>query len=150
MSDHSPPASPRAGRAGCGYHPLVRDLVRETALTPQDCILPLFVRAGRDIRKEIPSMPGNYQVSLDRLTEEVGSAHDLGLRSFILFGIPDHKDATGSPALEDEGIIQQALRSCAPVPGSNPADHRRMLLRVHRSRPLRHLAEHWRAHRPGQ
>ncbi len=92
------------------YHPLVRDLVRETSLTVHDLILPLFVRTGRDIRKEIASMPGNYQVSLDRLTEEVGSAFDLGIRSFILFGIPDHKDATGSPALEDDGIIQQALR----------------------------------------
>lgn len=110
MNDTPSPGFPTNRPRRLRYHPLVRELVRETALTPQDCILPLFVRTGRDIRKEIASMPGNYQVSLDRLTEEVGSAYDLGLRSFILFGIPDHKDATGSPALEDEGIIQQALR----------------------------------------
>jgi porphobilinogen synthase len=110
MTDNPSSGFPTIRPRRLRYHPLVRDLVRETALTPQDLILPLFVRTGRDIRKEISSMPGNYQVSLDRLTDEVGSAFDLGLRSFILFGIPDHKDATGSPALEEEGIIQQALR----------------------------------------
>jgi porphobilinogen synthase len=56
-------------------------------------------------------MPGNYQLSIDRLIDEVGSAVDLGVRSFILFGIPEHKDATGSSALEDLGIVQQALRA---------------------------------------
>jgi porphobilinogen synthase len=92
------------------YHPLIRDLVRETALTPHDFIVPLFVRTGRGIRKEITSMPGQFQLSVDRLTDEVGSAYDLGLRAFILFGIPAHKDATGASALEDDGIVQQALR----------------------------------------
>jgi porphobilinogen synthase len=92
------------------YHPLVRDMVRETALAVDDLIYPLFVRPGKGIKKEIASMPGNYQLSIDRLTEEVGSASDLGVRSFILFGIPAHKDAIGSSALEDEGIVQQALR----------------------------------------
>jgi porphobilinogen synthase len=110
MNDNPPSGFPTIRPRRLRHHPLVRELVRETALTPHDLILPLFVRTGRDIRKEIASMPGNYQVSLDRLTEEVGSAFDLGLRSFILFGIPDHKDATGSPALEEQGIIQQALR----------------------------------------
>ncbi len=93
------------------HHPLLRDLVRETTLTVKDLILPLFVRPGRDIKKEIASMPGNYQLSVDRLVEEVGAAADLGVRAFILFGIPTHKDATGSSALEDEGIVQQALRA---------------------------------------
>jgi porphobilinogen synthase len=92
-------------------HPLLRDLVRETSLTVQDLILPLFVRPGRGIKKEIPSMPGNYQLSVDRLVDEVGGAADLGVRAFILFGIPAHKDATGSGALDDEGIVQQALRA---------------------------------------
>src|SRR5881392_2324838 len=91
-------------------HPVLRDLVRETTLSVKDLILPLFVRPGKGIKKEIASMPGNYQLSIDRLAEEVGSASDLGVRSFILFGIPSHKDATGSSALEDEGIVQQALR----------------------------------------
>jgi porphobilinogen synthase len=92
------------------HHPLVRGLVRETTLAVDDLIFPMFVRPGRGIRKEIPSMPGNYQLSVDRLVDEVGSCVDLGLRSFILFGIPDFKDSTGSSALLDEGIVQQALR----------------------------------------
>jgi porphobilinogen synthase len=93
------------------HNPLVRDLVRETTLAPSDFILPLFVRPGRGIKKEIASMPGNFQLSPDRLVEEVGSALDLGVRAFILFGIPAHKDATGSSAVEDGGIVQEALRT---------------------------------------
>jgi porphobilinogen synthase len=91
-------------------HPLLRGLVRETTLAADDLILPLFVRPGRGVKKEIASMPGNYQLSVDRLVEEVGEAVELGLRAFILFGIPAHKDATGSSALDDDGIVQQALR----------------------------------------
>src|ERR1700722_8938915 len=93
------------------YHPLVRDMVRETTLAVDDLIYPLFVRPGRGVKKEIASMPGNYQLSVDRLVEEVGAALDLGIRAFILFGIPVHKDAVGSSALEEEGIVQQALRA---------------------------------------
>src|SRR5437868_4901091 len=81
------------------HHPLLRDLVRETSLTADDLILPLFVRPGRGVKKEIASMPGNYQLSTDRLVDEVGAAADLGIRAFILFGIPAHKDATGAGAL---------------------------------------------------
>lgn len=93
------------------YHPLVRRLVRETTLAPDDFILPLFVRPGRGVRKEIASMPGNYQLSVDTLVEEVGSAIDLGVRAFILFGIPERKDAAGLVACEEGGIVQQALRA---------------------------------------
>jgi porphobilinogen synthase len=93
------------------HHPILRDLVRETALSVQDFILPVFVRPGRAIKKEIPSMPGTFQLSVDRLSDEVGKAVDLGVRAFILFGIPEHKDATGSTALAEEGIVQQALQA---------------------------------------
>jgi porphobilinogen synthase len=93
------------------YHPLVRKLVRETELSVNDLILPLFVRPGRGVKKEIPSMPGNYQLSVDRLVEEVGQAVELGLKTFILFGIPAHKDAVGASAIDDDGIVQQALRA---------------------------------------
>jgi porphobilinogen synthase len=93
------------------YHPLVRNLVRETRLSTDDLILPLFVRPGRGVKKEIPSMPGNYQLSVDRLVDEVGQAVELGLKTFILFGIAEHKDAIGSSAIDDEGIVQQALRA---------------------------------------
>src|SRR5262245_60687454 len=93
------------------YHPLVRNLVRETQLSVDDLILPLFVRAGRGVKKDIASMPGNYQLSVDRLVDEVGQAVELGLKTFILFGIPEEKDAVGSSAIDDDGIVQQALRA---------------------------------------
>ncbi|MFN4261128.1 MAG: porphobilinogen synthase [Gemmataceae bacterium] len=93
------------------HHPRIRALVRETELSVQDFILPLFVRPGQGIRKEIASMPGNHQLSVDTLVEEVGGAVELGIQAFILFGIPAHKDATGSSALDDQGIVQQALRA---------------------------------------
>src|SRR5437588_1310766 len=93
------------------HHPVLRELVRETSLGVSDLILPLFVRPGRGIRKEIASMPGQYQLSVDRLVEEVGAAVDLGVRAFILFGIPAHKDATGSSAWAEDGIVQEALRA---------------------------------------
>src|SRR5207253_2517132 len=87
------------------------ELVRKTELSIRDLILPLFVRPGKGIRNEIGSMPGNYQLSVDTLIDEVGKSVDLGIRAFILFGIPHTKDATGSSALEDEGIVQKALRA---------------------------------------
>ena len=90
--------------------PLIREMVRETSLDVRDLILPLFVRPGQGIRQEIGSMPGNYQLSVDRLIEEVGEAKELGVSAFMLFGIPSYKDATGSSALADDGIVQQSLR----------------------------------------
>jgi porphobilinogen synthase len=111
MEPHPTPGFPTARPRRLRHNPLVRDMVRETTLSAADFILPLFVRPGRGVRKEIASMPANYQLSVDRLVEEVGSALDLGLRAFILFGIPATKDATGSAALDDEGIVQQALRA---------------------------------------
>src|SRR6516162_7452773 len=93
------------------HNPHLRGLVRETSLEVSDLVLPLFVRPGRGVKKEIASMPGNYQLSVDRLVEEAGGAADLGVRAFMLFGIPTHKDAVGSSALDDEGIVQQALRA---------------------------------------
>jgi porphobilinogen synthase len=111
MDTSATPGFPTARPRRLRHHPLVRELVRETTLSVCDFILPLFVRPGRGVRKEIASMPGNFQLSVDRLVEEVGAALELGLRSFILFGIPAAKDATGSAALDDEGIVQQALRA---------------------------------------
>ena len=71
----------------------------------------MFVRPGRGIRNEISSMPGNFQLSTDTLVEEVGIAKELGVRSFMLFGIPASKDATGSIAINDEGIVQLAIKA---------------------------------------
>src|ERR1700686_3088543 len=97
------------------YHPVIRDLVRETPLSVRDFILPLFVRPGKNIKNEISSMPGNYQLSVDRLIDEVGSAVELGIRAFIFFGIPTSKDPQGTSAWHDDGIVQQALRALRPV-----------------------------------
>ena len=91
-------------------HPVLRDLVRQTTLAVQDLIFPMFVRPGRGIKKEIASMPGNYQLSVDRLIEEVGTVAELGVRAFMLFGVPAQKDAEGASALDDQGIVQTALR----------------------------------------
>jgi len=91
--------------------PLIRNLVRETSLHANNFILPMFVRPGRGIRNEISSMPGNYQLSTDTLVDEVGIAKDLGVKSFMLFGIPATKDATGSSAINDDGIVQLAIRA---------------------------------------
>ena len=93
------------------HHPVLRNLVREASLSVNDLILPLFVRPGKGIKKEIASMPGNSQLSVDCLVEEVGKARDLGIKAFVLFGIPASKDAIGSSATADDGIVQQALRA---------------------------------------
>jgi porphobilinogen synthase len=97
------------------YHPVVRDLVRETSLAASDFILPLFVRPGKNIKNEIASMPGNYQLSVDRLIDEVGIATQLGIRAFLFFGIPSTKDAQGTSAWQNDGIVQQALRALRPA-----------------------------------
>jgi len=93
------------------YHPAVRELVKETRISPANLILPLFVRPGEGIQQEIAAMPGNYQLSPDMLADEVSQAVELGLGGVILFGIPQHKDATGSDAISDAGVIPQAIRA---------------------------------------
>jgi len=86
-------------------------MVRETKLDPGDFIYPLFVRSGRGVKSEISAMPGNYHFSVDRLVEEVGEAIEDGVRSVILFGIPDHKDAVGTAAYDDGAPVQSAVRA---------------------------------------
>ncbi|MFC1693478.1 porphobilinogen synthase [Candidatus Latescibacterota bacterium] len=89
----------------------MRNMVRETNPAPDDFILPLFVRPGKNIKKEVPSMPGVFQLSVDTLTEECAQAYQDGVRSVIFFGIPDHKDPLGTAAYDDNGIIPQSVRS---------------------------------------
>jgi porphobilinogen synthase len=96
----------------------IRRLVRENTVTLDDLILPLFVTEGKDVRKPISSMPGNYQLSVDQLVKEVKDVHSLGIPAIILFGIPEHKDAIGSNAMSHEGIIQRAINEIKQaVPG---------------------------------
>ena len=87
----------------------VRDRVAETRFTPEQLVMPLFLVTGTGKHTEIPSMPGIYQQSLDRATDEIDRCVSLGIRQFLLFGIPAFKDAEGSAAWQADGIIQQAL-----------------------------------------
>ncbi len=89
----------------------MRRLVRETHLEPSQFVLPLFVCPGEGIRKDISSMPGNAQLSIDQLVKECESAHALGIGGTILFGIPDTKDENASGAYADDGIVQKAVRA---------------------------------------
>ncbi|MEB3100396.1 porphobilinogen synthase [Ferviditalea candida] len=88
----------------------IRNLIRETQLHVHDLVHPMFVIYGSGIKREIPSMPGVYQYSLDRLDEELREVAELGIQAVLLFGLPEHKDETGTGAYEEEGIIQQATR----------------------------------------
>jgi porphobilinogen synthase len=90
-------------------HPAVRRLVRQVDLHPRQFILPLFVRAGHNLRQEIGSMPGQHQITPDRLADEVRPLASLGLGGVLLFGIPAEKDETGSDATSPRGIIPQAI-----------------------------------------
>ncbi|HEX3655289.1 MAG TPA: porphobilinogen synthase [Pirellulales bacterium] len=90
--------------------PQLRTMLREADIRPENLVYPMFVRAGSGIRQEIASMPGQFQLSLDMFREEVARVADLGLGGIILFGIPAAKDAHGSDATSDEGIVQQAVR----------------------------------------
>jgi porphobilinogen synthase len=89
----------------------MRRLVRETRLDPAQLILPLFACPGEGVRKEISSMPGNFQLSIDELVKECEAAHVLGIGGVILFGIPEHKDEAASEAYADQGITQRAVRA---------------------------------------
>ena len=96
----------------------LRRMVRETRLSVDNLILPLFVVPGKGIAKPVSSMPGVSQLSVDRLVEECKEVRDLGIPGIILFGIPDGKDAAGSGAYAENGIVQQALRAVKEaVPG---------------------------------
>ena len=89
----------------------MRSLVRETLLAPTDFILPLFAVPGKGVRKEISSMPGNHQLSIDELVKECAEAHQLGIGGVILFGIPETKDELASGAYAHDGIVQQVVRA---------------------------------------
>lgn len=91
--------------------PVLRNLVRETILTRDDLIMPLFVCPGTNVRIPINSMPGNFNLSVDLLVEECKRLHGMGIQAILLFGIPEHKDESGLVACEHNGIVQQATRA---------------------------------------
>ena len=85
--------------------------MRETRLSADDFIFPMFVTAGAGVRREIGAMPGNFQLSVDMLGPEIEEIVGLGLRAVILFGLPERKDAVGSEGYADHGVVQQAIRA---------------------------------------
>lgn len=105
MPGEFPTVRPRRLRAS----ERLRTIVRETRLHPASFVLPLFVVPGTGKAEEVSSMPGVRRWSVDRVSEEAGRAFEAGVRSVILFGIPESKDASGTEAWSDEGVVQQAL-----------------------------------------
>jgi len=96
----------------------LRSMVRETELSTNDLIYPLFVVPGKGIRKEVSSMPGVYQLSVDMIVRECAEVQSLGIPAVILFGIPEQKDEVGSGAYDEQGIVQTAIRAIKKdVPG---------------------------------
>lgn len=89
----------------------LRRLVRETTLTVDDLVMPLFVVPGQGVANPVTSMPGVAQLSVDRAVEECRRVADLGIPAVILFGVPEYKDATGSSAWNDQGVVQKAVRA---------------------------------------
>jgi porphobilinogen synthase len=90
-------------------NPIVRAMVEETRLSPEDFIYPMFICEGKGFRREVPSMPGIFRQSIDQGLKEMGEALELGVRAVILFGIPDHKDAVGTGSYAEKGIVQRAV-----------------------------------------
>jgi porphobilinogen synthase len=88
----------------------LRRLVRETSVSPDDFVYPLFVVHGQDVREEIPTMPGQHHLSLDLLPAEASELRSLGIPAVLLFGLPASKDEEGSEAYADDGIVQRAVR----------------------------------------
>jgi porphobilinogen synthase len=88
----------------------LRSMVRENTLDAKDLIYPLFVKWGKNVRDEVSSMPGVYNISVDQLEREANEILELGIPSVILFGLPEHKDEAGSGAYDPDGIVQRALR----------------------------------------
>jgi porphobilinogen synthase len=91
--------------------PEIRRIVRETEITTEDLVYPLFVKNGKGIKDPIPSMPGQYHFSVDTLVSEVEELRDLGLKAIILFGLPEYKDSTGSSAFDENEAVQVSVRA---------------------------------------
>ncbi|MEK6692992.1 MAG: porphobilinogen synthase [Nitrospirota bacterium] len=89
----------------------LRRMIRETRLSVDDLIYPMFVVPGRRVKKLISSMPGNFQQSVDRIVEDAKEVYELGIPAILLFGIPEYKDALGSSAYDKKGPVQEAIRA---------------------------------------
>ena len=92
-------------------NPITRDMMRETTVSAANLIMPLFAVSGTNVKNPIPSMPGQYQMSIDLIVEKCKHLNSLGIKSVLLFGIPDHKDETGECAAHDHAIIPETIRA---------------------------------------
>lgn len=90
---------------------IVREMVRETHLMPEDFIYPMFVVPGKNVKKKISSMPGCFQQSADEIVKEAVNVHRLGIPAVLLFGIPEHKDERASEAYSPKGVVQKAVKA---------------------------------------
>ena len=98
-------------------NPITRDMMRETTVSAANLIMPLFAVSGTNVKNPIPSMSGQFQMSIDLIVEKCRSLNALGIKSVLLFGIPDHKDETGECAAHDHAIIPETIRAIkAQVP----------------------------------
>ena len=111
MSNFIQPNFPVARLRRMRRTPELREMFRETVLSPADFIYPLFIVEGENLKREISSMPGQFQLSIDKVLGECDELREVGVRSVILFGIPNDKDEVGSGAYADDGIIQKATRA---------------------------------------
>lgn len=100
-------------------NPILREMVREARLSVSQLVYPLFVVPGRGIKEPIPSMPGQFRYSVDELLKEVKEAAGLGIRAFLLFGIPERKDESGSEAWNPDGTVQRAVRALKEAFGAD-------------------------------
>ena len=113
-----------------------RDGAARPTLRPADFILPLFVTYGKNVKNEIKSMPGQFQMSVDNLKKEANEIKSLGIPAVILFGIPEHKDEEGTSAFDPHGPVQEAIKA---IKDKNPEPYghnRRLHVRIYFARPL--------------
>src|SRR4030066_2436522 len=116
---HAAQAAPAANKSMFPLHrprrlrknEVIRRMVRETSLSPDDLTYPLFVTFGRGVKKEISSMPGCFQESVDIVVKHAKEVYSLGIPAVLLFGIPEHKDELGSGAYDEHGVVQKAIRA---------------------------------------
>jgi len=112
-------------------------MVRETRLTVEQLVLPLFACEGEGMRREVASMPGVFNLSIDEITREAQAAAEDGIRAVLLFGIPDAKDETASEAFARNGIAQRAITAVKKNCAGDDGDCRYMFVRIHVARALR-------------
>jgi len=93
------------------YNPVLREMLTETSVSVNDLVMPLFVCHGKNVKNPIKSMPGNYQLSIDLIVKECKEIYKFGVKSVLLFGIPEEKDEDGSVATHDDAIVQRAIKA---------------------------------------